>query len=108
MWETIKQRENSSIRHCSQVGRTLLRVQEIQIEILTYRPAILKDVFRVALSMSECGSSPHGPVARRPTHALCAPSLGPSHQSPVLLKKFQIALRLRPLTSSGSKKKDPR
>jgi hypothetical protein len=58
--------------------------------------------------MSKCGSNPHGPVARRPSQALCAPSLGPSHKSPVLLKKFQIALRLRSLTFSGSKKKDPR
>jgi hypothetical protein len=29
----------------------------------------------------------------------------PSHKSPVLLKKFQMALRLGPLTFSGSKKK---
>jgi hypothetical protein len=57
--------------------------------------------------MSKCGSSPHGPVARRPSQALCAPSLDPSHKRPVLLKKFQMALRFRSLTFSGSKKKDP-
>jgi hypothetical protein len=48
-----------------------------------------------------------------PTHvdlwqALCAPLLGPSHECPALLKKFQIAPRLRPLISSGSREKDPR
>jgi hypothetical protein len=37
--------------------------------------------------------------------ALCAPFLGPSHESPVLLKKFHIAPRLRPLKSLGSIKK---
>jgi hypothetical protein len=60
------------------------------------------------LSMRTCGSSPHGPFARRPSQALCAPSLDPSHESPVPLKKLQMALRLRPLTFSGSKIKDPR
>jgi hypothetical protein len=41
----------------------------------------------IALSMSvcKCGSSPHGPVARRPSQALWHPSLGPSYESPVLL-----------------------
>jgi hypothetical protein len=63
----------------------------------------------VPVTMSnECGSSPYSPAARRPWQALCAPSLGPSHRSSVLLKKFQIALTLGPLTSSGSKRKDPR
>jgi hypothetical protein len=59
-------------------------------------------------SRYECGSNPHGLLARRPSQALCAPSLGPSYEGPVLLKKFQLALRLRYLTSSGSKKRDPR
>jgi hypothetical protein len=58
--------------------------------------------------MSKYGSSPPGPVARRPSQALCAPSLDPSHKRPVLLKKFQMALRLRSLTFSGHKKRDPR
>jgi hypothetical protein len=58
--------------------------------------------------MNKRGSSPYGPATLRSSEALCAPLLGPSHESPVLLKKFRIALRLRPLTSSGSKKKDPR
>jgi hypothetical protein len=58
--------------------------------------------------MSKCGSSPYGPAARRPWQALCTPSLGPSHESLVLLKKFQIALRFRLLTSSECNKKDPR
>jgi hypothetical protein len=57
--------------------------------------------------VNECGSSPYGPDARRPWQAHCAPSLGPSHESPLFLKEFQIALRLRPLTSSGSKKRIP-
>jgi hypothetical protein len=60
------------------------------------------------MSTSECGSSPHGPVARRPAQPLCAPSLDPSHKSPDLLKKLQTVLGLRPLASSGSEKKDPR
>jgi hypothetical protein len=58
--------------------------------------------------MSKCGSSPHGPFAHRHSQALCAPSLGPSHKSPVLLKKFQMALKLRSRTFSGSRKKDPK
>jgi hypothetical protein len=48
--------------------------------------------------MSKCGSSPCGPAARRPWQVFCAPSLGPSHKSPVLLNKLQSALRLRLLT----------
>jgi hypothetical protein len=39
--------------------------------------------------------------------ALCAPSLGPSHEGPDLLKKFQFTLRLRPLIFSGSKNRIP-
>jgi len=35
-------------------------------------------------------------------------NLMPSHGSPVLLPKFQMAPRLRLLTFSGSKKKDPK
>jgi hypothetical protein len=37
--------------------------------------------------------------------ALCGPFLGPSHESPVLLKKFHIAPRFRPLMSLVSIKK---
>jgi hypothetical protein len=37
---------------------------------------------------------------------LCVPFLGPSHESPVLLKKFHFAPRLRPLMSLGSIKKE--
>jgi hypothetical protein len=65
-------------------------------------------IYAMSMSTSKCGSSPHGPIAHRPSQALCAPSLDPSHKSPVLLKNFQMALRLRALTFSESKKKDPR
>jgi hypothetical protein len=61
----------------------------------------------MSMSMSKRGFSPCCPDASRPWQALSAPSLGPRHESPDLLKKFQPAPRLRPLMSSGSMKRIP-
>ena len=53
------------------------------------------------------GSGPNGPDAPRPylTGPLCPISI---YGNPVALLKFQIALKIILLMSSGSKKKEPR
>ena len=53
------------------------------------------------------GTGPHSPDAPRPyERALCAPYQ--NQGSPVALLKLQTAPKLILLTSSGSKKKEPR
>ena len=56
------------------------------------------------------GSSPFGPDACRPflTGPSCPVICCPSHGSPVPLLKFWMVSRLIRLTSSGSKKKEPK